>query len=147
MGTVTQANLANVRDALGGTNPVSMSQYYRGGPRVPATRTVITRDPPSGEYYSLSGTVRYWRNYFGAGFSDVQGSAFGLGAGGPANATSLTAGGWTFFRGTLRVSNADGYPLNLHAVWRQQSSTTNINTGVPASGQISISQLVGAENP
>lgn len=146
MGTVTAYNLANVQAALGGVNPISMSEYYRGGPFVPTTRTVITRDPTSGEIYNYPSN--FWRNYYGAGFSDIYWFSGGPGqiGGGPANITSFTNGGWTYYRGTFRFREAT-YGIDFYGFWREQSSTAPANTGVPSSGQISLSQLFGASNP
>ncbi len=136
MGTVTQYNLANVQAALGGSNPISMSEYYRGGPYVPTTRTTTVSEGPSYTlssydwYESGSNLYVYW-----AGGLVYQGLT------GPA---SVAVGSVTYFRGAF-VSGFLG--RNHYYVSRQYPSTTSINTGVPSSGTISISQLYGAANP
>jgi hypothetical protein len=145
MGTVTQYNLQNVQDALGGSNPISMNEYYRGGSFVPTTATSTTRTPSSGEYYSdpyiwrmdnsgSSGAWFYWAsNYTFIGFY---------------NATSYTSGSTTYFRGSLRSSYySKGTLVQQFAIYQETYSTVSINTGVPSSGTISISQLYGARNP
>jgi hypothetical protein len=150
MGTVTQYNLANVQSALGGSNPISMSEYYRGGPYVPTTRNVTVREPSSGDSYARgstdwavinsSGTSLYWGGPFVA-------SAFGAGT------TSLVRDGYTYYRGGYRETTSEGnsyygfFTLVHYAVYRTYGSTASINTGVPSSGAISISQLYGAANP
>lgn len=146
MGTVTSYDMAGIQSALGGSNPISLSEYYRGGPYVPTSRTVTTRDPTSGEYYNAANW--FWRNYIGVG-SNV----YWNGAGGffvtptaPVGATSLVYNGWTYYRGSLRSSDPS-YGIYLYGVYRDQSSTVSINTGVPSSGTIAISQLYGAQNP
>lgn len=142
MGTVTQYNLANVQAALGGANPISMSEYYRGGAYVPSTRNVTVREPTSGEYYGpttyiwiaqtqKSGLVTYTLRWAGSVVATFN-SAAGL--------TSYTVGSTTYYRGS---DYAGGY----YAIYRTYPSTTSINTGVPASGAISLSQLYGAQNP
>ncbi len=142
MGTVTQYNLQNVQDALGGSNPISMSEYYRGGPFVPTTGTTTTREPSSGEYYDYSGSGYYWQVDRG------QGNILWAGVNtnfSPSDATSFTSGGFTYFRGTQRSSGKD---LFTYAIFRTSTTTVNINTGVPSPGSsISISQLFGARNP
>jgi hypothetical protein len=153
MGTVTQYNMANIRDALGGSNPVSLSQYYRGGPRVPSTRTVTVRDPSSGEYYNLGST--YWYQLRTSDGGPITANVYWFGTligsldGEP---TSFTSGGFTYFRGSFRQRfTTDLFYSFLfedyYGVFRTSTSTASINTGVPSSGQISISQLFGAENP
>lgn len=155
MGTVTQYNLANVRDALGGGNPVYMSNYFRGGPYVPANRTISStaREPGSGYFWSGSpmyrwadtpsqvtknGTVGPQILLYWAGA--IVGNVFTSGA------TSLTIGSYTYFRGVYQV--ASGYQ-NLYSIARTYPSSYQqaINTGVPSSGTIYLSQLYGAENP
>jgi hypothetical protein len=157
MGTVTQYNLANVRDALGGSNPVSMNQYYRGGARVPSTRSVYIREPTSGDYYARTGTEYYWEVVNSGFVPNSTGGAYYiewasvlLFAGGSNNFPTYTTGGWTYVRASHRQFTYDStyaVSVNLYAIYREQTGTVNINTGVPSSGQISISQLFGAENP
>jgi len=155
MGTVTQYNMANIRDALGGSNPVSLSQYYRGSPRVPSTRTVTVRDPSSGEYYDLGSSSTYWYQLRTLDENPISldvywfGTLIGSLAG---EQTSFTSGGFTYFRGSFRqritVDLFGGFLFeDYYGVFRTSTSTASINTGVPSSGQISISQLFGAENP
>ncbi len=153
MGTVTQYNLAHVRNALGGSNPVSMSQYYRGGARVPATRTVnyTAREPGSGELYSRP-AGSYW------GTSGIyltlyfQGTFIGNFTFANAYSTTVyTVSGITYYRGTLFAAETgkgqSGY--YYYGIYRTYPASYQqaINTGVPSSGSISMSQLYGAENP
>ncbi len=151
MGTVTQYNLSNVQSALGGSNPISMSEYYRGGAYVPTSRTVNVREPSSGEYYNYPNTPYTWweaqtsvakysmARWFGSIFT-VSGNS---------SLTSITSGSSTYYRGSYRTNVSDPYgnSYNIYAIYRTTTSTTSINTGVPSSGAISISQLYGAENP
>jgi hypothetical protein len=149
MGTVTQYNLQNVQDALGGSHPISMNEYYRGGSFVPTTATTTTRDPTSGSYYN---DQYIWRsdNYGGGVFyvyffwaSVIQ---YVVSPG--SDVTSYTSGNVTTFRGTLNNSYfSKGVIVSQYRIFRETYSTTSINTGVPSSGTISISQLFGARNP
>jgi hypothetical protein len=141
-GAISIGNLDSFFTA-GGT---SMSSFYRGSSRVPATKTVttITRDPTSGFPWNDQ-EFWIWR---------VSGDEVILVWGGtviavlstPA-ATSYTVGNITYFRGTLRYINE--YGAYTYHIYREisSSSTTNINTGIPSSGQISLSQFYGAERP
>ena len=152
MGTVTQYNLANVQAALGGSNPISMSEYYRGGAYVPSTRTVsyTAREPSSGELYGNE----YWRHdTLGDTLLILWGGGLVVNVNGvAASRTSWTAGGYTYYRGGYRRQTSSafkGYVQNWYAIYRTYPSSYQqaINTGVPSGGAISISQLYGAVNP
>jgi hypothetical protein len=148
MGTVTAYNMSNIQSALGGSNPISLSEYYRGGAYVPTTRSTTVREPTSGEYYNWpSNPYTWWERQVGVlvyvrWFGTLPTTA------GQA-ATSVSAGGYTYFRGSYRqfLSDPYGNSYELYGIYRTSGGTTSINTGVPSSGTISISQLYGAENP
>jgi hypothetical protein len=140
-----------------------MSQYYRGGARVPSTRTVITNDGPRYVRSGSGGVLNYnWRvwisggsNYSGFTWGDDPGSKYGLyyvNVGGQnSGVTSFSFMGATYLRGNFRETVGGGTTFNprysYYEITRQTSSTVSINTGVPSSGTISISQLFGAANP
>lgn len=148
MGTVTAYNMSNIQSALGGSNPISLSEYYRGGAYVPSTRSTTVREPTSGDNYNVGTPSYYFINFVGNGNTGVawQGSV-NVSVSGEA-VTSYTTGGYTYYRGTYRGSVAGSYYREYrYGIYRTSTSYTNINTGVPSSGQISISQLYGAENP
>jgi hypothetical protein len=116
-----------------------MSEYYRGGPYVPATRTTIVTEGPT--YARDSYCFRYTSNfnttyiYWGGLIGSVAG-----------NVSSFSSGGVTYSRGAFAESTSFG--LNTYYyISRQYPSTVSINTGVPSSGTISIAQLYGATNP
>jgi len=148
MGTVTQRNLAHVQAQLGGANPISLSEYYRGGAYVPSLRNVIVYEPAGGGFTFSSGST-FWANYYnydsgtkqtyynsssiywsGVLISEFQGE----------NTTTLTVGSYTYYRG----SSVGG---SVYQIRRTSISQVSINTGVPSSGAISLNQLLGAENP
>lgn len=139
MGTVTQYNLANVQAALGGANPISMSEYYRGGAYVPTTRkTTVTEGPfYQRNFYDFANTTSVTRLYWGSS------TPYELGAG----ITSVTLGAYTYFRGAYAERTGSITYTYHYQVSRQYQSSVAINTGVPSSGTISISQLYGAANP
>jgi hypothetical protein len=134
-----------------------MSEYYRGGSFVPTTRSTTTREPTSGDYYARTGTQYYWVvNTSGYAPSSTSGSHFLIYANAQiifnivGNFTTFTTGGWTYVMGTLRefiYDSSYNLSVNYRGVYRQQTTTVSINTGVPSSGTISLNQLLGAENP
>jgi hypothetical protein len=138
MGTVTAYNLANVQAALGGANPISMSEYYRGGPYVPTTGTTTVTEGP---FYQQS--VYEWYTF--SSFLDVYwAGTLVYSTSSHSGATSIAVGSTTYFRGAFVTSF---FGQNRYQVSRQYPSTISINTGVPGSGTISLSQLLGARNP
>jgi len=150
MGTVSQHNLAHVQAMLGGANPISLSEYYRGGAYVPTTRAVT-----EGPFYSFTGTnIYYWQlseyyDYTGVAWnqSDQDKSFTWAWLINPdlINLTSYTSGGYTYTRGALMRETGSVWKTRSYEVSR--TSTITANTGVPSSGPISISQLIGAANP
>jgi hypothetical protein len=155
MGTVTQYNLANVRDSLGGGNPVYMSNYYRGGPYVPTTRNVTVNEGPFWQtyynsYYNSNGVVYGWINkasFFGSPAVAYYFWNYSQSGNLPYNSTSAVSGGITYLRGAyVGVLNGNSREP-AYQVSRQYGSTQTINTGVPSSGTLYLSQLYGAANP
>jgi hypothetical protein len=118
-----------------------MSNYYRGGPYVPTTRTVVNSEGP---YYV--GGEYLWR-VSGSNVTIFWAAALITEGGYGAATTSISYGGYLYVRGAY-VSGSGTFfnPLNYY-VSRQTSSTVTINTGVPSSGTLYISQLYGAANP
>jgi hypothetical protein len=146
-------SLSQVQGHWGGGNPISMSEYYRNGSYVPSiytettTTTTTTRQPSSGSNYSVLAPAYRW-TASGLGVAVVwAGTTISNSA--ASTATSFTSGGWTYYRSTY-VGNS--YSFNYYRLYRQQTTTssstttTNINTGIPSSGQISMSQFYGGRN-
>lgn len=151
-------SINNIKTLFGGPASPALSNYYRGGAYIPSTKTTTTtvREPTSGEYWTENvTTVRVDVSGFDAGgttgstayywFSSVVYSAYG-------NIPSVTTGGYTYYRGSFRKYIYDstyGITVNFFGIYRTSQSTTtvNINTNIPTSGQISISQFYGAEKP
>lgn len=134
--------MANIQSALGGSNPISLNEYYRGGLYVPTSRTVTVREPTSGQYFKYSNPNAYSYT-IGGGISDTTWNGTYLGSV-SGSVFSRTIGAYTYYASAFQF-DVDGY--SIYGVYRTSSSTTNINTGVPSSGTISIGQLYGAENP
>ena len=143
-GTIGSANLVSV---FGGAAPQLSSQYYRGGARVPATRTTSgfwTYGDWEGYFYQPLGGGQYRVEFFDDGFDGNQrwywGSSvpFHVGLG-----TSLLTGGYLYERGPAQ--GGGDYSIRRRTAVFTSGTTTNINTGVPTSGQISSNQWYGAE--
>lgn len=148
-------SINDIKNVMGGPASPSMANYYRGGAYVPSQKTVTssTREPSSGEFYQLSGSQYLWvSRTFSATRANAVWANVNQGASGDPNATTLTVGNTTYYRGSFRgIVYNDGYG-NIeygYGVYRitTTNTTVNINTNVPTSGQISISQFYGAEKP
>lgn len=154
MGTVTSSgaiSLNAIKEALGGPTSPALNNYYRGGTYTPSTKTVSTvvREPSSGEYYDWASYG--WQRQFETNLGYIRWAGTTITDSAGASAASYTSGGWTYYLGSQRdfQNDENGWGVYYAAVYRQQGSTTtvNINTGVPSSGQISMSQFYGAEKP
>jgi hypothetical protein len=165
-GTIGSATLASV---FGGTAPRLSSQFYRGGARVPATRTTTTTTTTFGTWsayrfnaFTLGGgpdpgnvndgwilleqkstgfivSGEIWSG--GVFIGNSTGTLFNFGSG----------SGFQFERGALVGSNEDStYTYYFYQIRSRSFSTTtttstvDVNTGVPTSGQISSNQWYGA---
>jgi len=152
-------SIGDLRTEFGDTGASSLSEFYRGGSLVPATTTTTTityqPGPGTSNYnYSLTSPLYgwledeyfpytvyiYWNNAVITTFTQsYQGQI-----------SSDTYGGWTYYRfsipTTTGVNIGDGTTYSVYQIRRQQSSTTttNINTSVPTSGTISLSDFYGA---
>lgn len=152
-------SIGDLRTEFGDTGSSSLSEFYRGGSLVPATTSTTTYEPGPGTSnynYSLASPLYgwvedeypnedllytvfiYWNDSLIATFGqDYQGQI-----------STNTVGGWTYVRFSsptaTGVNIGDGTTYSVYQIRRQQSSTTNINTGVPTSGTISLSDFYGA---
>jgi hypothetical protein len=138
--TTGQISILNLANAFGGSAPHSMNEYYRGGGLVPS----IIRDPTSGTYYSLTNPEYYWYidtsgspDYLIIRYNNV--NLFGENV--ASGTTSYTSGGYTYYRGTFLYY--DGYGGDFFSYHREQS----VNTSVPTSGTISLSNFYDAYYP
>ena len=133
-------SINDIRNLFGGPGSPSMANYYRGGAYIPATKTVniTVREPASGVYGPDGSFLYVWDNdgftqvFWGGRIFDQRG-AF----------TSVTIGSFTYFPAYLPVPAFDIGVFRTYPSSVQQA----INTGIPGSGQISISQFYGAEKP
>lgn len=152
-------SLLDLQNEFGGSNPISISEYYRGGGLVPATTTTSTTtyEPGPGTsnyYYSLTSPLYGWveDEYFPHTvyiyWNDSVITTFDQNYQG--EISQDTYGGWTYFRFSIPtatgVNIGDGTTYSVYQIRRQQTTTTtiDINTGVPTSGTISLSDFYGA---
>ncbi len=134
--TTGAISLSDVQSEFGGSNPISMSEYYRGGANVPTTISTVGAwsayyGNTSTYYWTDLGTLR-WNN------STLTTSAAG---------TSTTIGGYEYQRGTFITSSGGGkgsVTISYYRVRRRTAgSSTTVNTSVPSSGTISMNQFYG----
>ena len=132
-------SLSQVQSEFGGSNPISMSEYYRGGANVPTTVSTV------GAYSSYQGSLYsyYWDDF---GTVVWNGSTVGTG-----KTSNFTAGGFEYNQGTAFTSTGGGKgggPSNVYFRVRRRTAgtTTTVNTSIPASGTISMNQFYGGRN-
>lgn len=150
-----QVAFSDLQTEHGGTNPISISEYYRGGSNVPSTETT-----PAGSYDAYAGNTNQTWDVGGAVAADLIYGGSTIASGdlvtntGLINDTTFSTGGHDYQRTTTSWGtkttgsgknevNYQRYPVRR----RTSEFTTNINTSVPSSGQIGISSLRGSESP
>lgn len=138
-------SINDIAGVMGGSAPHSLSEYYLGGGLVPSTKTVTVREPTSGEFYTL-GTYAF--NDIGTASTAVYWGGL-IASGLPSGTSSYSSGGYTYYRGSYQETTGGGYvPFDYwYGIYRTSESTVPINTTVPTSGVISISNFYGAEKP
>lgn len=152
-------SINNLRIEFGDTGASSLSEFYRGGGLVPATTTTSTTTyqpgPGTTNYnYSLTSPLYgwledeyfpftvyiYWNNAVITTFTQNYAGEI----------SQDTFGGWTYYRFSsptaTGINIGDGTTYSVYQIRRQQTTntTTNINTNVPTSGTISLSNFYGA---
>lgn len=138
-------SLSNIQSVMGGSNPASLSEYYRNGPYVPSTKTVTLREPSSGEY-TIQNSWWWFMSSNGFGYFKWNYGPYVSTTG--VNTTSYTSGGYTYFRGSLFGTGGNGYEIHRHyGIYRTSQSTVSINQNVPTSGVIGLNNFYGAEKP
>ena len=132
-------SLSQVQGEFGGSNPISMSEYYRNGSYVPST---ISSTTTTAWQYSLSASPYYYWSVAGS-VTNIQWNSTSIGSP-AASATSFTAGGYTYERGTLidTISSKSGTSY-FYQVRRTGSTSTTVNSSIPTSGTISMSNFYG----
>lgn len=144
-------SLANLQTEYGDTAPISLSEFYRNGGKVPNT---ITVNVPAGAFtsylYDRTGNNYYWNVSFFAG-GQWAGSSAGFPQFTATTATSVTVGGFEYQRGsfveTITVGSGKNQVTTSYYRIRRRTvattSTISVNQSVPTSGTISLSQFYG----
>ena len=135
-------SFSQLQSHFGGGNPISMSEYYRNGSYVPSIYTQTTTTT------TTQGPTYHYSNYY---VTDYSGSTSFRWNGSwivqNTTGNSYTTGGWTYYRDAYKFN--DGYG-NWYWIRRSRTTssttTTNINTGIPSSGTISMNQFYGGRN-
>jgi hypothetical protein len=139
-----QISLADLAAEYGGSAPHSMSEYYRSGAYVnanqtnyytsyqqPRTNSNLYTNRIEWEDYSWYRTQAYWNG------SNIHQHANNL------NFPTFTQGNYTYFADGLTSGNSWQRYLGRYYT---SSTTVSVNTNVPASGQVSITQYYGQGN-
>lgn len=133
-------SFSQIQSEFGGSNPISMSEYYRNGSYVPSS---ITSGAGSWSSYtgSTSAPGYYWSNLYILVWNGSQISNSWSGSG------TFTSGGYDYQReSTYFATTYDKYAGNIYyyKVRRRTSGTTiTVNSNVPTSGTISMSNFYG----
>jgi hypothetical protein len=139
-------SLANLQSEYGGSNPISLSEYYKNGSYVPSSVTSL--GSMSAERFELNVSWAWWNEnssetsqpcYWRMYWDDVQVGG-GVSCSGPPS--YVDSGGYRYYFGTLRTNNVSGFQ-DWYYIKRQAILTTNVNTNVPTSGTISLSNFYG----
>jgi len=138
-------SLSQVQSEFGGGNPISMSEYYRGGSYVP---TSVGGSAGAWSGYQANASTYYWSVVGNANYLEWANVNVG---GFSSSASSHTSGGYEYEKGTLFTSSGGGKgggPVTYYYRIRRRStgSSTVVNTNVPASGTISMSNFYGGRN-
>ncbi len=163
-------SISDLVSEFGGSAPHSLSEYYRGGSNVPST---ITTGVPAGSFgayqynadgFAPLGTVSAGNYLWKTQIFSIQliwngqtvpnllnlnppGIVFG-----PQTQTLIQSGDtFEYQRGSLIATtniNSSGFalPASLYQIRRRQTATettTTVNTGIPSSGQVSLTDYFG----
>lgn len=139
-------SLSQVQSEYGGSNPISMSEYYRDGANVPSTINSGAGAWSSYQYSRTGSNDYYWSHNIFAALQWNGGvpSAY-LGA----STTSYSYGGYTYERGNYvtQITTGSGKSATTTSYYyirrRQNASTINVNGNVPTSGTISMDDFYG----
>lgn len=139
-------SLSQVQSEFGGSNPVSMSEYYRGGSYVPTSVTQA-----AGSYTSYLYSSSYaWSAGLGVNIT-WNGSQAYSNVTTPNTTTIISIGGYTYQRGSFQSSSTSGGKLaittSVYQVRRRlNSSTITVNQAIPSSGMIDMADFYNGRN-
>lgn len=128
-------SLADIQAEFGGTNPISISEYYKNGVYVPSSI-----DSSLGPYWVndqyefkqvASSTTIIWNSVTILSATDI-----GL-------AGSYSSGGYTYYRGSLQETITPYIGPTAYSYQVTRTSSITVNASIPTSGTISFSNFYG----
>lgn len=95
-------SLSDIQSEFGGSNPISISEYYGAASGVPTSGTISLSNfyGKSAVQYSLTSPQFYWLT--GSQGNNIYWNGSYIGAPSSSSTTSFSAGGYTYTRGSLR---------------------------------------------
>ena len=135
-------SLSQVQSEFTGANPISMSEYYRGGSYVPTSV-----GGAAGAWSGYTGTTSYTFRYSSFNITYIYWAGALIGSVG-GNITNRIIGSYEYNRGSqfnyVAGTKNDPESFTFYAIRRRTTATSvTVNTGIPASGAISMSQFYG----
>ena len=136
-------SLQTLQNEFGGSHPINMSEYYRGGTYVPTT---------------VGGAAGAWSGYLGNTSSyywSVEISQIIRWGGvtvytGGTTSNIFTVGSYDYEKGTLYTTVYGGKAEPPRYYYRLRRRTTGtsvtVNTGIPSSGTIDMADFYGGRN-
>lgn len=133
-------SLSDIQTEWSDTGPVSMSELYKDGGSVGVESSVTTVGStvgPRGYYFGVGTNVDGTNYYWVIGSSVTWGNS---NIGNPGAATEFVSGGFRYFRGAFFYNDGSD---NFYQVSRRSETTETVNTDVPTSGTITLSDFYG----
>ena len=143
-------SLSQVQSEFGGSNPISISEYYRGGGRVP-TQITVGGGSYSSYYGTQSSPAYYWSQGFGA-LLVWNGSTVYSNISTQSTVTSLSnVNGFDYERGTSFATSTSSGKFPITTTYyrirrRATASTITVNQNIPSSGTIDMAKIYGGRN-
>ena len=156
--TTGEIKFSEIQTEFGGSNPIQMSEYYKGGTNVPST---VGSAPGSWGSYTTSGNyyynmqnitnigVNYWIVYAN-GSQTAVGTNLTLDSnnrvviGGQEYERASSA--YTFYVPSGKTSAGQDSYYSYHYRKRTASTQVTVNANIPTSGQISMNNMYGGRN-
>tara|TARA_B110000208_G_scaffold169281_1_gene210023 strand:+ start:148 stop:624 length:477 start_codon:yes stop_codon:yes gene_type:complete len=148
-------DFGQLQSEFGGSNPIGINEYYRGGSYVPST---IGGPAGSwGSYISPTTTYRWQVLWSGSSLLSVQlkwngTTVYSTTTQSNANLTQFSGvSGYDYGRGTLYSTSGgnknDPFTTKLYKIRRRTTaSSQTVNASIPTSGTISMNQFYGGRN-
>ena len=133
-------SLSQIQTEFTGANPISMSEYYRGGSYVPSTITVAS--PWSAYGANISSTHFMYDRYYDRMYVRWDGAVKFLGFGASNVYPVFSQNGYDYEPGSYQYFQSTRYYYQARRRTASGGSET-VNTGIPSSGAISMNQFYG----